>query len=60
MALGVALGADIAVLRQILQHGRYGHAALAFDPARRRDRTLLALARTAALAFGLCEWLRLG
>ena len=33
MALGVALGADIAVLRQIFQHGGYGHAAVVLGDA---------------------------
>src|SRR6195952_4809658 len=60
MTLGIAFGADIAVPRQIFQHRGQGHAELALDPARRLDRTLLALARAAALAFGRCGWLRLG
>src|SRR3954463_13544037 len=50
--LGIALGADIAVPRQVGQHLRQGHAQLAFDPARRLGGGGRILSRPARLGGG--------
>ena len=59
MAFGVALRANIAMLRQVLEHVRQCHAQLALDPAWRRGRPDFPFAGTATPAFGLLSRRRL-
>jgi hypothetical protein len=67
ISLGVAFDANVTMSRQIGEHLAQGHVGLAFQPAGRLSRRLLALARTTALAgcrlrrgrFGLFGALRL-
>ena len=60
MSLGVALGADITVVRQVVAHLGQAHVLLALQTAQLLGRALLALARPAALALRLRRrrWLR--
>src|SRR3984893_9688598 len=55
MALGVALGSDRAMRRQVGQHLGTAHGGLAFDPARLLLLDHFSLFRPAALAL---RWLR--